>query len=117
MSDWHQSEDHAERAERLLAHGRGPEAEQEIRRAIEIDRKLFEHDLPRGDETEAGETRGWFSHWRRGVGPTLRGWAKGSLGAVVHMLAVSARKFEVVDELGGLVCRLKFGPWYSAICT
>ena len=37
MSDWHQSEDHAERAERLLAHGRGPEAEQEIRRAIEID--------------------------------------------------------------------------------
>ncbi len=37
MSDWHQSEEHAERAERLLAHGRGPEAEQEIRRAIEID--------------------------------------------------------------------------------
>ena len=65
-----------------------------------IDRTVLEHDLPPGAETEAGETRGWFAHWRRGIGPALRGWAKGSLGAVVHMLAVSAQKFGVVDELG-----------------
>ena len=76
------------------------ETEEQDRRAIEIDRELLEHDLPRGGETEAGEARGWFSHWRRGVGPTLRGWAKGSLGAIIHMLAMSAIKFGVVDELG-----------------
>ena len=35
MGDWHQAEEHAERAELLLARGR--EAEAEIRRAIEID--------------------------------------------------------------------------------
>ena len=37
MGDWHQAEEHAERAELLLARGRGAEAEAEIRRAIEID--------------------------------------------------------------------------------
>ena len=37
MGDWHQAEEHAERAELLLARGRGTEAEAEIRRAIEID--------------------------------------------------------------------------------
>ena len=76
------------------------ETEEQDRRSIPINRDLLEHDLPRGDETEAGESRGWFSHWRRGIGPALRGWAKGSLGAVVHMLAVSAQRFGVVDELG-----------------
>ena len=76
------------------------EVEEQDRRSIPIDDNLFEHDLPWGGETEAGETRGWFSHWRRGVGPTLRGWAKGSKGAVVHMLVVSAQKFGVEDEVG-----------------
>ena len=76
------------------------EVEEQDRRSIPIEPDKLEHDLPRGDETEAGETRGWFSHWRRGVGPTLRGWAKGSRGAVIHMLAVSAQKFGVVDEDG-----------------
>ena len=76
------------------------EVEEQDRRSIPIEPDKLEHDLPRGDETEAGETRGWFSHWRRGVGPTLREWAKGSRGAVIHMLAVSAQKFGVVDEDG-----------------
>ena len=76
------------------------ETQEQDRRAVPIDRGMLDHDLPRGGETEVGETRGWFSHWRRGVGPTRRGWANGSLGAVVHMLATSAQKFGVVDELG-----------------
>ena len=76
------------------------ETEEQDRRAIPIDRDRLEHSLPRGADTEAGETRGWFSHWRRGVGPTFRGWAAGSLGAIIHMLAVTAAKFDVVDEVG-----------------
>ena len=37
MHDWHQAEELAERAERLLSLGRGPEAERALRDAIEID--------------------------------------------------------------------------------
>ena len=72
----------------------GEEVKEQDRRAIPIDRSRTDHSLPRGDES-----RGWFSHWRRGVGGVLRGWAGGSLGAVAHMLAESARRFEVVDLL------------------
>jgi hypothetical protein len=78
------------------------ETEEQDRRAVEIDRNQRECVLPHGDES-----RGWFDHWRRGVGGALRGWAKGSLGAIIHMLAVSARNFDVVDELGA---ELGFSP-------
>ena len=71
------------------------ETEEQDRRAIEIDRDQHEHALPRGDES-----RGWFDHWRRGVGGALRGWAKGSLGAIIFMLAACARYFDVVDDVG-----------------
>eukprot|EP00966_Prymnesium_polylepis_P171952 3976256-Prymnesium_polylepis.1 len=70
------------------------ETEEQDRRAVEIDRSRRDRCLPPGDDT-----RGWFHHWRRGVGPTLRGWAAGSLGAIIFMLAACAREFDVVDEL------------------
>jgi hypothetical protein len=62
---------------------------------VEIDRGQREHDV-----CDGGEMEGWFKHWRRGVGGTLRGWAKGSLGAIFFMLAACARYFEVVDDVG-----------------
>lgn len=65
------------------------------RRATPIDRNRRDVMLPPGDEM-----RGWFLHWRRGVGPLLQSWAQGSLGAIIHMLAECARRFDVVDELG-----------------
>eukprot|EP00966_Prymnesium_polylepis_P125652 2905004-Prymnesium_polylepis.1 len=71
------------------------ETEEQNRRAVEIDRNQRECALPRGDES-----RGWFDHWRRGVGGALLGWAKGSLGAIIFMLAACTRYFGVVDEVG-----------------
>ena len=49
---------------------------------------------PGGDET-----RGWARHWRRGVFGALQGWARGSKGSVVYMLAAAARHFKVVAEV------------------
>ena len=71
-----------------------------------IDVEQLAHNLPHGDETAAGEERGWFSHWRRGVGPTLRGWANGSRGAIIHMLASCAERFEVVEARARAVARM-----------
>lgn len=72
------------------------EVEEQDRRAVPLnDDPKSSFNLARGDDE-----RGWFSHWRRGVGPTLRGWAKGSRGAIVHMLAEAAHRFDVVAALG-----------------
>lgn len=70
------------------------EVEEQDRRAIEINPDNHEIDLPWGNDQ-----RGWFEHWRRGVGPVIRGWAKGSMGAVIHMLVEAACQFGVVDEV------------------
>ena len=50
--------------------------------------------LPPGDET-----RGWHTHWRRGIYGALQSWAKGSRGALVAMLATCAVHFNVVQEV------------------
>ena len=50
--------------------------------------------LPRGDSS-----RGWFTHWRRGLQGALCSWAQGSLGAIVFMLARCAEHFDVVDDV------------------
>lgn len=71
------------------------EVQEMDRRAVPLDYSRTDIHLPAGDES-----RGWFGHWRRGVGPVLRGWAKGSMGAVIHMLAESARRFNIVHEVG-----------------
>ena len=42
---------------------------------------------------------GGFSHWRRGINGALCSWAQGSLGAIVFMLARSAEKYGIVDDL------------------
>lgn len=71
------------------------EVQEMDRRAVPLDRSRSDIHLPAGDEN-----RGWFGHWRRGVGPVLRGWANGSLGAVIHMLAEAVRRFDIVEEVG-----------------
>ena len=63
-------------------------------RAKEIDRMRKDHDLPRG-----AESRGWRRHWRYSVPGILKHWAKGSLGAIIFMLAACVREFNVVDEV------------------
>ena len=50
--------------------------------------------MPRGDDS-----RGWFMHWRRGIHGALCSWAQGSLIAIVYMLARSAERFGVADEV------------------
>ena len=70
------------------------EVEEQDRCAVLIDRNRLDRSLPPGDEL-----RGWHNHWRRGIYTKLRGWAAGSLGAIVFMLAACAREFDVVDEL------------------
>ena len=42
----------------------------------------------------------WGQHWRRGIYGALRGWAGGSVGTVIFMLAACARHFDVVNEIG-----------------
>ena len=71
------------------------ESEEQNRRAVPIDRSIFDHNLPSGDET-----RGWRRHWRRSVPGCLRSWAAGSLGAIIFMLAACAQDFDVVEEVG-----------------
>jgi len=73
------------------------ETKEQTRRNVAIDRTQMSHergDLPRGDET-----RGWRSHWRRGVFGALAGWAAGSLGAIIFMLAECAIHFECEREV------------------
>ena len=70
------------------------ETEEQDRCAVPIDREKRERALPPGDES-----RGWHNHWRRGIFGKLRGWAAGSLGAIIVMLATCARHFDVVDEV------------------
>ena len=62
------------------------EAKEQARRAVVPDRSNRERAMPRG-----GDSRGWFSHWRRGINGALCSWAQGSLGAIVYMLARCAR--------------------------
>jgi hypothetical protein len=50
--------------------------------------------LPRGDDS-----RGWRSHWRRGVFGNLLDWASGNRTNIAIMLAESAKHFGVVDEV------------------
>lgn len=71
------------------------EVKEQERRAVAPERSNQTHDeLPRGDDS-----RGWFSHWRRGIGGALQSWAQGSLFAVIFMLAFCAKRYGVVDEL------------------
>ena len=71
------------------------EVKEQQRRAVEIvDHCQRECKVPRGDSS-----RGWLTHWRRGIGGALCSWAQGSVGAVVYMLARCAEHFEVQDDL------------------
>jgi len=45
------------------------------------------------------ESRGWFHHWRRGVAGALVGWAGGSLGVIIYMLAYAAIHFGVQEQV------------------
>ena len=77
-----------------LAMFRQLEVKEQQRRAVEIDYNKRSRQLPRGDSS-----RGWLTHWRRGVAGALCSWAMGSLGAIIFMLARCAEHFKVVDEL------------------
>ena len=68
------------------------EVKEQKRRAVLPDPNLRQRDM-HGDEYR------WFTHWRRGIQGALQSWVKGSLGAVAYMLARSAERFGVVDEL------------------
>ena len=59
----------------------------------------MEVDRERRARRPPGDDR-WGHRWRRGVFGAMRGWAAGSLGAIIFMIAACARHFDVVDEVG-----------------
>lgn len=79
------------------------EVKEQDRCVIEIDRDQREIKPPVDPHTglrSDNESRGFLLHWRRGVARKLRGWANGSLGVIIFMLAACIRYFDVVDEVG-----------------
>ena len=79
------------------------EVEEQDRCSVPIDRERRDVAPPGGlgDGSRGGEeSRTWMEHWRRGPARKLRGWAAGSLGVIIYMLAALVRYFDVVDEVG-----------------
>jgi hypothetical protein len=77
------------------------ETEEQARRDVPVDRSRMDCSPLRD-----GESQGWRHHSRRGMHGALRSWAKGSLGAIVFMLAALTLDFNVVDEVSSLAERL-----------
>ena len=71
------------------------ETKEQQRRDETIHRSRTEIVAPK----QAGdEKRGWWRHWRRGVEGALVGWAGGSLGVIIYMLAFAAIHFQVQEH-------------------
>jgi len=79
------------------------EQKESDRRSVAIDATNTVISLP----PRGGDTRGWRSHWRRGLYGAVQSWAEGSRGNVIHMLAELAQHFGVesaVAEKMGFTC-------------